>query len=305
VRNALTLIELLIVIAVIAILVSLGLPAVQATRESSRSISCQNNIRQLALASQNHQLAIGFFPSGGWGYAWLGVDGQGLGKQQPGSWLFSLLAFIEQEHVVSLAPSQAHPLSSNETSMFVNQIVPTFLCPSKALPRILPANQTINYRKVAQFSEFARCDYAINSGSSVFLNVEGPLSLDLGGYVWPNRMQARGMTYERSELRPNDVTDGLSNVLICGEKWAPTVPEGRGFDQPWSASESLDVKRFAEKAPTQDGLQSGNEFQFGSAHHSCNFAFVDGSVRALAYSIHPFVFRNLSDRNDGQPVWIE
>ena len=49
-RKAFTLVELLVVIAIIGILVALLLPAIQAAREAARRASCQNNIKQLALA---------------------------------------------------------------------------------------------------------------------------------------------------------------------------------------------------------------------------------------------------------------
>ena len=54
-RCGFTLIELSVVIAVLAILMALLLPAVQSARESSRRVECQHRQRQLAQAVQAHR----------------------------------------------------------------------------------------------------------------------------------------------------------------------------------------------------------------------------------------------------------
>lgn len=63
-RVGMTIVELLVVVTIVAVLVSLLLPAVQAVREGARRLQCANNLRQVGCALHGHLLAKGRFPIG-------------------------------------------------------------------------------------------------------------------------------------------------------------------------------------------------------------------------------------------------
>jgi prepilin-type N-terminal cleavage/methylation domain-containing protein/prepilin-type processing-associated H-X9-DG protein len=90
-RTGFTLVELLVVIAIIAILIALLMPAVQSAREAARRASCQNNLKQLALAMHNFESANGHLPFA------KRVESNGSAR----SWVPDLLPFLEQENFVS------------------------------------------------------------------------------------------------------------------------------------------------------------------------------------------------------------
>jgi len=103
-RPAFTLIELLLVIAIIAVLIGLLLPAVQKVREAASNMSCKNNLRQIALAASNYEVSKEAFPPG------LNVSANSTNPNPYFNWpapfggpytgcLAYLLPYVEQDNV--------------------------------------------------------------------------------------------------------------------------------------------------------------------------------------------------------------
>ena len=142
--NGISLIEVLIVLAIISLLLQLLLPAIESSRESARQTECRNNLKQIVLAFQLHHELAGHLPTSGWGWKWTGHPDRGFDKRQPGGWAYNILPFIEQQSIRDLgaglsdgSPEKADVLlTANATP------IPVFNCPSRRLPRVYPLMHT-------------------------------------------------------------------------------------------------------------------------------------------------------------------
>jgi prepilin-type N-terminal cleavage/methylation domain-containing protein len=304
-RYAFTLIELLVVIAIIGMLIGLLLPAVQAAREAARRIQCSNNIKQIALAWHQHESAVRFLPSGGWGYRWIGIPELGFGKKQPAGWTYNCLPFLELKNVHGLGGTPEKLLQQASTPLGV------LICPTRRSAVAYPCVPSVVFRESGHSPLVSRCDYAANC-SSLLRNQNnngipsGPYSREEGlgtSFRW-DMSDLTGVSFLRSEVRFRDIADGLSNTIMFGEKYVNPDDYLTGLDggdnENALAGWNNDLNRVTGVAPRKDSPGRYDTLAFGSAHSGVFLlSMCDGSVHAVSYKIAPDLWCNLGNRFDG------
>ena len=337
-RSGFTLIELLVVIAILAVLLALLLPAVQKVRAAAARLQCQNNLKQLGLATHAYADANnGILPVGVYG----GpkelddpcIDDPNTGQTScPNSpphslyWEYqhvgtlpSLLPYMEQSNIYEElqvdwgARTQTGPIwytNANNWSA-AHYSISTFVCPS---------DDAFNYGEVvvqtAYYAEpnssggtrFGTRDFWFNTnvggqlGRTNYLGVAGVI-----GEVDDAALDKyKGLFFSQSAVKIAQVKDGTSNTLLFGEVLGD---RSTGSDGSYSWFGSA-------PAPTFLGMREPQKY-FDSHHDNrINFCFADGSVRSLSRSylsgfivengqISPSTFHKISGYQDGELVEAE
>ena len=322
-RLGFTLVELLVVVAIIGVLVALLLPAVQAAREAGRRTECVNHLKQIGQGVHNFTDSRGHLPAGGW-HSWAGDDNipptvwYVPGKlpsieELPAGWPFQILPYIEEGNI----------LNDPDWENVKHRTISLFFCPSRRGP-------TRNLKETDPGFQNGMMDYASATPATLATDIAAMYDFWKGD-EWNTVTGLYFGMIVRTKACPligfNDVKDGTSKTLLISEKFLPLdnydgggpyhngqIRKFEGDDRGWSDGWDFDIVRSTAVPPKADHAIPASEYNlgslwwkeritFGSAHSAgIHAVFGDNSVRTVSYEIDRKVFNNLGNRNDGKVV---
>jgi len=329
-RAAFTLVELLVVVAIIGILVALLLPAVQAAREAARRSQCQNQIKNISLACLNFEAAQRVLPPA--------ATNTPETRDNSLGWQVLILPYLEEVALADGVQSIYRGAEDAEALTAANNtVVSVYQCPSD------PEIETERGRKY----DIRVMSYAGVLGSFLSrmgINECGPqdecVGSDNGSF---GAVNLDGLMRVASATPLRRVTDGLSKTAMLGERWYQlrtwtfgsyysdrdpgAGPEGVTPRRPQSMTAVSSAKNFDRRAPPNADLDTVgyyerhlpenrpalppdaeltlkfNNLPFGSFHPGVtHFGLGDGSVRAVQDDIEEEVYLALGSRNGGEVV---
>ncbi|MDB5311541.1 MAG: hypothetical protein JWO38_5743 [Gemmataceae bacterium] len=271
-QPGLTIIELLVVMAILSLLVGLSLSGVQRVRVAATRAQCLNNTRQIALAVHSYAISHQRLPTG---YTPAGARDlyHNLG------WQARVLPYLDQqplwdqiEKAFALAPNG--DMFSPPHSTVLATVLPIFGCPADS--RVRTWQLAYTHKPVALTSYL--------------------------GVVGTDQSQCNGTLYVDSAVRIGDIADGTSQTLLLGER-PPSTDfvfgwwyRGLGQQEDGSADMVLGVREqdlipawyTCPRGPYQFGPgrvdNQCDMFHFWSMHPGGGtFAFADGSARLIRY----------------------
>jgi len=330
VRTGFTLIELLTVIAIISILVSLLLPAVQQAREIANRMQCSNNMRQLGIGLHNHLAEKNVFPTAGASF-----DSSGnpiFDSTTSASTLASLLPYIEQSEIWNQYDiTQSYNASAGNIAAAQNP-VRTFLCPTN------PFRQRTGVDSLG----YGMTDYMPLNAAGINPNNATGNSVRQTPNTTANQYDLGGLRVPAAG--PYVVTDGLSKTICIVEdvgrsefffdsRYADPVGAANGHLLP-AGGVNRDSFRWAEPASTAPvsapvgttygsarlKIINNNNYPLGGpstcfwtnldcgpsdepfSFHSgggVNALFMDGHVTFIRDDVDPVTFRRLVTAQEG------
>ncbi len=292
-RGGFTLIESLVVMAVIAVLIALLLPAVQGAREAARRAQCSNNLKQIGLGLQLYQGADGSFPFGQFARV---ID--------TSVWI-RILPFLEQPAVYNGINMAGPAVLTHQNRTVQSVALGVFACPSDPGAVVRPGDPSFlvagGYAKPGEPLPMSFTSYVASFGS-----------IDSTPHIFPDRRgfaQADGMFSDVSPITPAMVTDGLSQTMFAAERataylqkldaYDPAIYNRYGWYFLGDIGDTLFLAFYPPNMPRKVGIGAGaNHAGAASSLHpgGLNALMGDGSVRFVKETISTWPFDPISGR---------
>lgn len=306
-----TLVEVLLVVAIVGVLVALLLPAVQRARSSARAIRCQSNLRQIVQAIHHYADAYGCFPPGGLPTG----DPRYVGKRPPctssfaHSALVRLLPYVEGSAIYD-GFNEGLGVFAPENTTLSSKAIGLYACPTDpAAGRGVPVGPETSFGfpvYPTTLKTAVRSSYALCYGS---LAVFGSVVHYRDCTVPPAKMaQVNGVFNDLSPLRPADVMDGLAQTMFVADRsFGEDTSQTAGLLGHWVLGTTGDTLFYAVLPPNKDQDFTNNRRSYETA---CSFhpggvhvAFGDGSVRFVSDSVNSWTLKGATDDPPAPGVW--
>ncbi|WP_417730053.1 DUF1559 domain-containing protein [Rosistilla oblonga] len=290
-RQGLTVLELLVVIAVISIMAALLLPALMSARESARRVACRSHLRELGIAAHHFHDGFGHLPR-----AWKATDD---GKPFAFAWAANMLPQLGQQNMLAqldLATAPTGLTTSEAAEAFAYEL---FVCPSD----LTELSFELQFDTGRDDDVDGSTDNALHAAASPnlgwfptanYVGVYGTHEADDYEEAAPTSGFADGSIINEQDIRFRDLRRGLSNTMIVGERTMAAVPSTwlgidlRGGDAPC---------RLVGSAMTQPNCETCDECEFSSRHPGgSNFLWGDGRVTLVSESIDSVLYQENSRR---------
>jgi prepilin-type N-terminal cleavage/methylation domain-containing protein/prepilin-type processing-associated H-X9-DG protein len=292
-QRAFTLIEVLVVIAIIGVLVALLLPAVQAAREAARRTQCRNNLKQIGLALHNYLDRFAVWPPA---YA-SGYDVNGNDTGMGWGWGSFLLDDLEQPALkkeINFFLQISDPANLTPATMSLS----AFTCPSDVYIETFTISVDPNGNPLPTPVTVARGNYVAVNGNN---GVTGNQATNDGAFL------------EDRSFRPRDITDGLSCTFFISERshnmsdttWTGAVTNAGVVDHrdpsvgAIEGSAALVLGHCGPHPPNNPSVTDADAL--ASMHPiGVNFLFGDGSVQYVNSFIDLSIYDALATRSGGE-----
>lgn len=297
-RRAFTLVELLVVVAIIGILIALLLPAVQSAREAARRMQCTNHLKQWGLGMHMYHDSAGYLPYGTLRgpNATTTADGSagpnGIYRRQ--SWVPSLWPYVEQKALADQYDFDYSFYAPRHMQLLLTR-VPIYCCPSDRAEALWTADP------------YHRCrgSYVVNWGKTNFWQ-------EVAGYLPSPFGRSR-----QQKLR--DITDGTSNTMLMSEILMALKDsdfDHRGdffnddasctafmtYNTPNSGVDSIRCVDLQKPAPCNNTYDPSYVAARSRHPGGVNVLLGDGSVRFVSDTIQQRVWEGLGTMRGGESL---